>query len=56
MGVEKLQTSGHLEVGHMREGLRSFKVRKPKGEEGYPEVPVREGPDEMTLRAEEGCT
>ena len=31
-----------LEVGHLREGLRSVQVRRPKGEEGCPEVPVRE--------------
>ena len=42
-----------LEAGHLWEGMRSFKVRRPKGEEGYPEVPVRESPDELTLRAEE---
>ena len=42
-----------LEVGHLREGLVSFKVRRPKGEEGYPEVPVREGPDELTVGADE---
>ena len=42
-----------FEVGHLREGLRSFKVRRPKGEEGYPKVPVRESPDELTLGADE---
>ena len=31
--------------------LGSFKVRRPKGQEGYPTV--RESPDELTLRAEE---
>ena len=45
-----------LEVGQLREGLRSIKVRRPKGEEGYPEVPVRESPDELALRAEETGT
>ena len=40
-------------VGHLREGLGSFKVRRPKGEEGNPEVPVRESSHELTLRAEE---
>ena len=32
-----IQVDNHraLEVGHRREGLRSFKVRRPKGEEGY---------------------
>ena len=42
-----------LEVGHLWEGLRSFKVQRPKGEEGNPEVPVRESPGELTLEAEE---
>ena len=46
-----------LEVGHLS-GLawRPFEVRRPKGEEGYPEVTVRESPDELTLRAEETGT
>ena len=50
-----VQVDNHraLEVGHLRECMVSFEVRRPKGEEGYPEVPVRESPDEMTLRAEE---
>ena len=49
-----IQVDNHraLEVGHQREGWRSFKVRRPKGEEGYPEVPVKESPDELTLREE----
>ena len=42
-----------LEVGYLREGLGSFQVRRPKGEEGYPEVTVRENPDELTFSAEE---
>ena len=29
------------------------KERRPKGEEAFPEVPVRESPEELTLRAEE---
>ena len=50
-----IQVDNHraLEVGHLREGLVSFKVQRPKGEEGYPEVLVRESPDELTLRADE---
>ena len=34
-----IQVDNHraLEVGHLREGLRSFKVRRLKGEELYPE-------------------
>ena len=30
------------EVGHLREGLGTFKIRRPKGQEGYPKVTVRE--------------
>ena len=37
----------------LREGTRSFKVRRPKLEEEGPEVLIREGPEEVTLRAEE---
>ena len=50
-----IQVDNHraLEVGRLREGLVSFKVRRPKGEEGYPEVLVRESFDELTLRADE---
>ena len=29
------------------------KVRRPKGSEGYPEMTVRESPDELTLPTEE---
>ena len=40
-------------VGHLNEGVRSFEVRGPKLEEGCSEVSIREGPEELTLRAEE---
>ena len=44
-----------LDVGHLNECTRSFEVRRPKFEEGTPgpEVSIREGPEELTLRAEE---
>ena len=42
-----------LEVGQLREGSRSLEVRRPTCEEGSPEVLVREGSEELTLRAEE---
>ena len=42
-----------LDVGHLKEGTRSFVVRGPKLEEGCPEVSIREGPEELTLRTEE---
>ena len=50
-----MQIDNHraLEVGHVSEGLRSFEVRRPKGHQGYPEVTVRESPDQLTLTAEE---
>ena len=52
---EYIQVDNHraLEVGHLNEGLGTLKVRRPKGQERYPEVTVRESPDELTLRAEE---
>ena len=45
-----------LEVGYLSQGMEKFKIRRPKGSEEYPEVTVRESPDELTLRAEEVCT
>ena len=41
-------------MGHLHEGTRSLEVRGPKFEEGCPEVSFREGPEELTLGAEEG--
>ena len=40
---EIIQIDNHraLEVGHLREGLETLKVRRPKGPKGYPEVTVR---------------
>ena len=49
----KVENHCALEVGHLREGSRSFEVRRPKCEEGSPEVLIREAPEELTLRAEE---
>ena len=43
-----------LDVGNLNEGLRPFEVRRPKFKEGCPEASIREGPEELTLRAEEG--
>ena len=42
-----------LEVGHLKEGTSSFEVRRPKCEEESTEVFIREGAEELTLRAEE---
>ena len=39
---EFVQVDNHrpMEVGHLSEGLGTFRVRRPKGSEGYPEVTV----------------
>ena len=42
-----------LDAGHLNEGTRSFEVRGRKLEDECPEVSIREGPEEVTLRAEE---
>ena len=42
-----------LEVGELHQGTGTFKVRKPKVPEGGSDFTIREGPDELTLRAEE---
>ena len=42
-----------LDVDHLKEGTRSFVVRRPKFREACPEVRIRDGPEELTLRAEE---
>ena len=49
----KVENHCALEVGHLKEGTRIFQVRRPQFEEGSPEVSIREGPEEFTLRAEE---
>ena len=42
-----------LDVGEVRRGTGTFKVRKPKVPEGGSDVTIRERPDELTQRAEE---
>ena len=42
-----------LDVGELRRGTGTFKVRKPKVPEGRLDVTIRESPDGLTLRAEE---
>ena len=49
----KVDNHTALDVGHLNEGTRSSEVRVPKLEDGCPEVSIREGPEELTLRAEE---
>ena len=45
-----------LDVGDLKKGTRTLEVRMPKCEEERPEVLIREGPEELTLRAEDVCT
>ena len=49
----KIDNHRALEVGHLNGGLGTFTSGRPKGSEGYPQVTVRESPDELMLRAEE---
>ena len=48
---EFIQVHNHraLEVGHLSEGLGTFKVRRPNGSEGCPGVTAIECPDELTF-------
>ena len=41
-----------LEERHLKEGLGTFKIRRPKGQQGCPEVAATENPVQLTLRAE----
>ena len=45
-----------VDVGHLRQGTRPLPVQKPKYSEAFPEAAIREGADELTLRAEEVTT
>ena len=42
-----------LDVGYLKEGTMSFVVRRQKFVELCPEVSIREGPEQLTLRTEE---
>ena len=42
-----------MDVGHLRRSTRPFYVQKPNFSEDYPEEAIREGADELTLRAED---
>ena len=44
-----------LEVDHLKEGTRLFEVRRPKFEEGCPEVSIREGPEESVYQCRSHC-
>ena len=49
----KVDSHCALDVGHLNGDKRSSDVRRPKFEEGCPGASIREGPEELTLRAEE---
>ena len=49
----KVDNERALDVGALRRGTGTLKVRKPKAPEGCSDARVRESPDELTLRAEE---
>ena len=42
-----------VDVGHLCSDTRPFFVQKPNFSGDYPEAAIREGADELTLRAEE---
>ena len=46
-------SAGAVDVGGLRRGTKSIQVKKPKFSEAFPEADVRDGADELTLRAEE---
>ena len=49
----KVDNERALDVGELRRGTGTYKVRKPKAPEGDSDVIVRESLDELTLRAVE---
>ena len=50
-----IQADNHsaVDVGDLRRGTRSLPVQKPQFSEAFPEATIREGADELTLRADE---
>ena len=42
-----------VDVGGLRRGTKSIQVKKPQFSEAFPEAAIREGADELTLRAEQ---
>ena len=49
----RVDSNRALDVGELRRGTGTFKVRKPKIPEGESDVTNQKNPDELTLRAEE---
>ena len=50
--IIEMDNHSAMDVGHLRRSVRLFKVQRPKFSEDYSEV-LREGADDLTLRAEE---
>ena len=48
-----IEVDYHNAVGGLRRGTKSIQVKKPQFSEAFPEAVIREGADELTLRAEE---
>ena len=50
-----IQADNHsaVDVCDLRQGTRSLEVQKPNFSEAFPEATIREGADELTLRADE---
>ena len=46
----EVDNHGALEVGYLKKGTRPFEVRRPKCEEGGPEVLIRKGPEELVYQ------
>ena len=42
-----------MDVGGLSRGTKSIQVKKPQVSEAFPEAVIREGADDLTLRAEE---
>ena len=45
-----------VDVGHLRQDTRPLHVQEPNFSEAYPEAAIKEGADELTLRADEVVT
>ena len=49
----KAENHRAVAMGHLRQGTRSLHVQKPNFSEAFPEAAIRDGADELTLRADE---
>ena len=48
-----LDNRSAVDVGGLCRGTKSIRVKKPQFSEAFPQAIIREGADELTLRAEE---